>query len=205
MGDALLVLNAGSSSLKFSLFVDDDPPAPLLRGQIEELTTRARFTVRRGPATVDELRLAERDEPRPRRRDRVPVRAGGQAGCPRRLPHRCGRPSDRARRDAVRGAHPHRWASPGRAREARPPRASAPAPQSRGGEGGRGAGAGPSAGGLLRHGLPPDAAGAGPGLRSAGVLHRRGYQAIRISRSVGTSTSRRCCGSAIRVRRSAAW
>jgi acetate kinase len=54
MGDALLVLNAGSSSLKFSLFVDDDPPGPLLRGQIEELTTRARFTVRRGPATVDE-------------------------------------------------------------------------------------------------------------------------------------------------------
>jgi acetate kinase len=54
MGEALLVLNAGSSSLKFSFFVNDDPPGPLLRGQIEQLTTRARFTVRRGLATVDE-------------------------------------------------------------------------------------------------------------------------------------------------------
>ena len=33
MADAILVLNAGSSSLKFSAFLDGRSPAPLLRGQ----------------------------------------------------------------------------------------------------------------------------------------------------------------------------
>ena len=46
MADALLVLNAGSSSLKFAVYVDQDPPAPLMRGQIEGLQTRPRFTAR---------------------------------------------------------------------------------------------------------------------------------------------------------------
>jgi len=48
MSDALLVLNAGSSSLKFSLFLEDDPSRPLIRGQLEALQTRPRFTARRG-------------------------------------------------------------------------------------------------------------------------------------------------------------
>lgn len=43
MASTLLVLNAGSSSLKLSVFVDEDPPRLLLRGQIEELSTRPRF------------------------------------------------------------------------------------------------------------------------------------------------------------------
>ncbi|HEY6360706.1 MAG TPA: acetate/propionate family kinase [Vicinamibacterales bacterium] len=46
MSDALLVLNAGSSSLKFSVFLDEDPPRPLLRGQIEGLMTSPRFAAR---------------------------------------------------------------------------------------------------------------------------------------------------------------
>jgi acetate kinase len=46
MPDALLVLNAGSSSLKFSVFRDDDSPALLLRGQIEGLSTEPRFAAR---------------------------------------------------------------------------------------------------------------------------------------------------------------
>jgi acetate kinase len=46
MADALLVLNAGSSSLKFSVFLDGEPPEPLLRGQIEGLFTRPHFTAR---------------------------------------------------------------------------------------------------------------------------------------------------------------
>ncbi len=46
MADALLVLNAGSSSLKFSVFLEGDPPQPLLRGLIEELLTRPRFVAR---------------------------------------------------------------------------------------------------------------------------------------------------------------
>lgn len=51
---ALLVLNAGSSSLKFSLFRDEDPPRLLLRGQFEELSTRPRFVARAGGAVVGE-------------------------------------------------------------------------------------------------------------------------------------------------------
>ena len=43
MSDALLILNAGSSSLKFSVFRDSDPPELLLRGQLESLLTSPRF------------------------------------------------------------------------------------------------------------------------------------------------------------------
>jgi acetate kinase len=43
MTDAILVLNAGSSSLKFSVFRDAEPPAPVLRGQVEALSSRPRF------------------------------------------------------------------------------------------------------------------------------------------------------------------
>jgi acetate kinase len=54
MSDALLVLNAGSSSLKFSVFLDEDPPRPLLRGQLEGLLTRPRFVARNSTAVVGE-------------------------------------------------------------------------------------------------------------------------------------------------------
>jgi acetate kinase len=46
MADAILVLNAGSSSLKFSVFLDGQPPEPLLRGQLEGLFTRPHFVAR---------------------------------------------------------------------------------------------------------------------------------------------------------------
>jgi acetate kinase len=46
MADAIVVLNAGSSSLKFSAFLDTDPPEFLLRGQTEGLFTRPHFVVR---------------------------------------------------------------------------------------------------------------------------------------------------------------
>jgi acetate kinase len=46
MDDAILVLNAGSSSLKFSVFLAGEPPEPLLRGQVEGLFTQPRFTAR---------------------------------------------------------------------------------------------------------------------------------------------------------------
>ncbi len=45
MSDAFLILNAGSSSVKFSVFVDGDPLRLLLRGQIESLLASPRFTV----------------------------------------------------------------------------------------------------------------------------------------------------------------
>ena len=44
MGGAIAVFNAGSSSLKFSLFgLEGDALAPILRGEVEGVTTRARF------------------------------------------------------------------------------------------------------------------------------------------------------------------
>ena len=47
MTDAILVLNAGSSSIKFSVFVEERAAlAPLLRGQIEGLFTTPRFEVK---------------------------------------------------------------------------------------------------------------------------------------------------------------
>jgi acetate kinase len=46
MSDALLVLNAGSSSLKCSVFVDQDPPLLLLRAQIDGVGGRSRFIAR---------------------------------------------------------------------------------------------------------------------------------------------------------------
>lgn len=48
MTDAVLVLNAGSSSLKFSVYVDDARAAPTLavHGQIEGILTRPRFAAR---------------------------------------------------------------------------------------------------------------------------------------------------------------
>lgn len=46
MKDAILVLNAGSSSLKFAVFVDGEPPEPLIRGQLERLFTQPHFLAR---------------------------------------------------------------------------------------------------------------------------------------------------------------
>jgi acetate kinase len=46
MADAILVLNAGSSSLKFSVFLQGEPPEPLLRGQLEGLLTEPHFVAR---------------------------------------------------------------------------------------------------------------------------------------------------------------
>ncbi|MCC7215596.1 MAG: acetate/propionate family kinase [Burkholderiales bacterium] len=56
MADAILVLNAGSSSLKFSLFeIDGGAPLLVQRGQLEGLTTNTQF-VAKGP---DGTTLAE--------------------------------------------------------------------------------------------------------------------------------------------------
>jgi acetate kinase len=52
---ALLVLNAGSSSLKFAVFADTVPPVPpslLLRGQIEGLSSRPHFIARAASGAV---------------------------------------------------------------------------------------------------------------------------------------------------------
>ncbi len=46
MADAILVLNAGSSSLKFSVFLPGEPSQPLLRGQLEALFSQPHFVAR---------------------------------------------------------------------------------------------------------------------------------------------------------------
>lgn len=54
MSDALLVLNAGSSSLKFSVFLNQDLPQPVVRGQIEGLTAQPRFVARNDSAVISQ-------------------------------------------------------------------------------------------------------------------------------------------------------
>ena len=56
MADAILVLNAGSSRLRFSVFLDGEQPQPLLSGQIEELLTHPRFEVRDASLNVVDRR-----------------------------------------------------------------------------------------------------------------------------------------------------
>ena len=56
MADALLVLNAGSSSLKFSVFFDEERPRELLRGQLEGLLTEPRFIARAEGGVLGEKR-----------------------------------------------------------------------------------------------------------------------------------------------------
>jgi acetate kinase len=46
MADAIVVLNAGSSSLKFSVFLTGEPPTPVLRGQLEGLFSQPHFVAR---------------------------------------------------------------------------------------------------------------------------------------------------------------
>lgn len=54
MSDALLVLNAGSSSLKFSVFLDEEPPQLLVRGQLEGLHTHPHFLARNAAGVIGE-------------------------------------------------------------------------------------------------------------------------------------------------------
>jgi acetate kinase len=56
MADALLVLNAGSSSLKFSLFGDGEPPRLLLRGQLEGIPDEPHFVANDATRVVAEHR-----------------------------------------------------------------------------------------------------------------------------------------------------
>jgi acetate kinase len=52
MPDSLLILNAGSSSLKFSLFADSDPPQLTLHGQIEGLQAAPHFVARDASGSI---------------------------------------------------------------------------------------------------------------------------------------------------------
>lgn len=62
MSDALLVLNAGSSSLKFSVFLDEEPPQLLVHGQLEGLHTQPRFLARNAAGVIGEKEWPPRTE-----------------------------------------------------------------------------------------------------------------------------------------------
>ena len=74
MERAIAVLNAGSSSLKFSIFFDRDGELqPLFRGQLDGLFTAPRFVVRdQAGETVGETSWPRGNPPRSRRSDRTP-------------------------------------------------------------------------------------------------------------------------------------
>ena len=93
-------LNAGSSSLKFSVFLDEDPPRLLLRGQIEGLSTRAALRRARRRRRGRRAGVAGRDPAGPRRRHRAPLRVGPKRRA-RRASHRGRRPPRRPRRHAL--------------------------------------------------------------------------------------------------------
>jgi len=59
MARAVLVLNGGSSNLKFSVFHVEDRPRALLRGQIERAGRNWRFVVRDGTTVILEERWAD--------------------------------------------------------------------------------------------------------------------------------------------------
>jgi acetate kinase len=52
MANVLLVLNAGSSSLKFAAYLDAEPPSLVLRGQIDGLATRPHFVARAADGAI---------------------------------------------------------------------------------------------------------------------------------------------------------
>ena len=59
MARSIFVLNAGSSSLKFSIFLDGDPPTAFVRGQLEGLFTLPHFVARNADGAV----IGEREWP----------------------------------------------------------------------------------------------------------------------------------------------
>ena len=184
MAPAVLVLNGGSSNLKFSVFLDDDPPRPLLRGQIERAGRNWRFVVRdgtkviveerwpdgtRGTETADLVEFLYR---------LVPDRHSSSAS------HRRSGPSHCAWRRSLQRSMPGRRQRARGTRNVDPTRAAAPTPQSGGCPYHREASAGRAAGRVFRYGLSPDTATPRAGVRVAAALPGRGSQALRIPWSV---------------------
>jgi acetate kinase len=56
MSGALLVMNAGSSSLKWSVFRNDDPPHRLLDGRVEGIPLHPRFVARNADRVIEDRR-----------------------------------------------------------------------------------------------------------------------------------------------------
>ena len=153
MGDLVLAVNAGSSSVKLGLYEADSSGAPelLAKGMLKDVGDAPRFVAHdragfhpRGPALA-EGRRARRDA---RHRPRLDGGAGRRGparrrGAPRRLRRPDVRRAGAARRGNDRGGRPLDAVG-----------APAPAPQSAARPGIACAAARPAAGRVFRHGLP---------------------------------------------------
>ncbi|WP_099826928.1 acetate/propionate family kinase [Oceaniglobus indicus] len=74
MTDAILVLNAGSSSLKFAVYRDEaDPQSPVLRGKIRGIGTAAIFTARDADGDPVPARAAMTPRPSASHGDLIPA------------------------------------------------------------------------------------------------------------------------------------
>ena len=192
MSDALLVLNAGSSSLKFSVFLNDDPLRLLLHGQLEGLLTQPRFIARNATAVVGEKEWPSGTQLGHQGAIEF-LFTWGRERCSGRAPHRCRWSSRRAWRRKVHRAGARRRIDLGRAGSAGPAGAFAPAAQCGRDQSGGEDGAGAAAGCVLRHRVSPDAAKRllRLSLCRAATL-KKGCAATAFT-VCPTNTSRRCC------------
>ena len=184
MADAILVLNAGSSSLKFSAFDAGSDKLPLmLKGQIEGLYTAPRFVAKDaqganiGSKSWDKGTEFGHSGAIAYLVDFLQSHSGGDklVAVGHRVVH-----GGQAFTQAVRvNARCDRCA-----REAEPAGAAAPAPQPEADRDRREAAPRAAAGRLLRHRLPSRAARGGAGLRAAAVDHRSRRAALRLPRPV---------------------
>ena len=186
MADAVLTINAGSSSLKFSVYRigERDQLELSAKGQVEGIGTAPHLVAEDAEGKV----LVERrwpDDPRlgPRRvlpRDRrLAARAFRRPGVAARR-----RSPGRAWRHRVRGAGARQSRGARQARGALPAGAAASAAQSRRHPRGRRGPARPAAGGLLRHRVPPRPSRARRLVRAAAPVLRRRHPPLRLPRPV---------------------
>ena len=191
MGGTILVVNAGSSSIKFQLFerLAADRLELQLKGQIEGIGTRPRLLAKDAdrPVLADDGYAP--DQVAGRARGAGPARrlAGGPAGRGEAGGHR---PPRRAWRAEVQRAGADRRRGPGRARDPGAAGAAASAQQSGADPGHPRALPGDAAGGLLRHRLPPPPPRGRRSLRDPGRATTRRACAATASTACPTSTSR---------------
>ena len=195
MDDYAVVLNAGSSSLKFCVYRRPGADRWRLeaRGQIEGIGTSPRFSAKDGAGAPTRRRSAGP------RRCATAARAldvARRRGCARATAARaCSASAIASSTAAPRYAAPDDRHARGARRAARadPARAAASAAQPRGDRRRRRAAARRAAGGLLRHQLPSRPAGGRRARAAAARDLRAAACSATASTACRTSTSRRCC------------
>ena len=184
IASAILVINAGSSSLKYALYRIDDGALLLVQnGLIDKLQSAPHFVAK----DADGATVASRDWPQ----GALAAHDGAiafllefLAGPLAWQQARRGRPSRRARRRAVSRPGADHARDRRRPRTTCSARAAAPAAQSRANPHFRAARAVAAAGGVLRHRVSCDRAQARAGVRAATRDERRRHPTLWLSRPV---------------------